>query len=1038
MYRDTKKVYVTAIVALLLLSGFVSFTSFSHNARADTKEIFGRVIDTYGPIKKAAVTLTNLHTHTSYEASSGDPTGTYKFLNPSSGMYEINVQKSDYFTNKSDPFRFDATDNLEMDFLLEKMPDRDIWLNGTVGTNPTDVVNELLVFTTGEVKNQFVNNYYNIFDTKVTLPNPGPVVNGTVVGLWNGTILNESTDFTILDLWEGIIKIDNATIIANLNKQPQEGTLIFYYDYSETYANFLDNPVVFGSIIVNKTDGVTHLDPWPMENNYSIDHSSGTITVLSNVTFGIDSVRVDYTHYDLVIEAMITLFNYTHEQNVAKQVITDGKFSIPIWAGEFELICEAEDFESKVMPNYIMTSSTEMTILLKSTYTVWGYVKDLDTGLYIDTGGVVAYLYNTNASVPLSKRLIEAEVTDEYFTFNAYLESYFLILDANGYEALTTPLSVTGDMGPLTYSLSKSNEESYETDISFIANDWNNMTIYRNITLNADSRILGMDYDNLRNAELQIDLALGDGDGTLSPMEFNPGFLNWILERGPDYITTEGFLSINSYDYISLFNGPNPSDTEFAASVKRGGNKIWINTTTTYTTNYTDFTVGSIGSGMISLDQITHWLNLTLQQDTSTDVYRNYSYLVRLPIAPDGIGYEVNHSQSSNNVNVSGWVDISIDPSSQPPASPTCRFIIDKSVGGTANAKVTGPSGKYEPLNSSFDNYSAIVAQDEEIEFSAADSSDPNANIHDANYTWYFKFVTDPGEMGYGEEPTYNYTDAGDYTVKLVMTEAGGNVSTREINVLVDGLDPTALIESNVTMTTSGPNKILYVNQSVPVLLDGSNSTDNIYGSAPGEIEEWRWWRKYLDNDTAIPEEHLGDKWVTVFEYPGVYNVNLTVTDVVGHVSTTTNITVIVADTEAPTANFQVLDNETWASRNTVVEGKLFWFNASISTDNYDSVENMTFDWDMGDGTVLTGMNVSHTYYITGPIQVTLNATDSSGNTGNTTYSLQIAPNPELHPDLRIELDSFYVAPASPEEGDPETKLSINITNKEGHSTANN
>jgi len=1052
MYKGVKKIFVVAIVAALVLSGMLLLANTSERARAENKIIFGNVLNVAmtEPILDATVTLTNVHTDASFDNQTFPP-GIYEFINPSPGMYQLTVQKDEYFTNKSKPFRFDGTKNMELNFTLTEMPTRDLWFNGTVGIDPYDITDELLNFDTYDMDDEDANqdfyedgtNYY------VNLDNPGPIVEGTVEGRWNGTQkLNESNGLIKpIDLWEDIIQIFHIETITNLIKDPQIGLLKFSYDYSETSTQFAFSPIVYGSVIANKTNGLA--DPWPMENNYTIDHLSGTITLLSNFTFGNDSVTVDYTYYTLIKDAKVILIDYTYDQNVTEKQINpvSGTFSIQIWAGIFELICESPDYEKNVTSNFAISSSLEMTILLNNTVSYGVYIKK-PTGEYITDVAGVAYLYTINQSVPLNKRLIKAEPTIPLFSFQAYRNDYLLILDADGYTASVTPLTLVPGLPIGTVYLTESDEETYTTEISFIDDDWNNITVYRNFTLNSGSRIFGLDYSDIMNVSLQIDLALGNADGILDNTE-RMSFQDWIRERGPEYVTTEGFFSINSLNYISLFDSSQPSQTRYFAWVNQSPEKLWINTTTYYTTNFTNFTFGSVGSGDVPLNETSYNLGITMHEDTSTDVYRNYSYLIQLPKAPDGNVYERTSAGTICDVEVSGFVDVLIDPS-KVPLSPTCSLVVEKALNGTANAKVDDPEGKYHILNGSYDNYTAIVAMNVNITFSAADSTDPNQDkLQGANYTWHFKYEVEdvhtpaiaynPANMGYDEEPIYNYTVDGKFTVQLNITEAGGNKTFRQITVFVDSQDPEAKIDANLTIHYIGGNWILYIDENVPVQFIGNLSTDFIYDSVEGEIDSYRWQQTYIDeNETLDPVS--GEIWDAIFTFPGTYNITLNVTDVVGHhdpVKSIDNITVIVNDTSPPLPDYEMLENNTWNPVEVLIENETYFFNASKSVDNYDESKNLTYLWDFGDGTTATGINVSHKYSFVKIFTVTLNVSDKTGNYLNTTHTAVVNWNITARPNLWVNAASFKATPSSPEEGTKVT-LSVEVTNREGHANASN
>ncbi len=60
----------------------------------------------------------------------------------------------------------------------------------------------------------------------------------------------------------------------------------------------------------------------------------------------------------------------------------------------------------------------------------------------------------------------------------------------------------------------------------------------------------------------------------------------------------------------------------------------------------------------------------------------------------------------------------------------------------------------------------------------------------------------------------------------------------------------------------------------------------------------------------------------------------------------------------------------------------------SLSTDSDGSI--VGFSWNMGDGSLKTGSNVSHTYSKPGSYSITLTVTDNKGATGSSSYSVNV------------------------------------------------
>ncbi|MEE8182606.1 MAG: PKD domain-containing protein [Thermoplasmata archaeon] len=223
------------------------------------------------------------------------------------------------------------------------------------------------------------------------------------------------------------------------------------------------------------------------------------------------------------------------------------------------------------------------------------------------------------------------------------------------------------------------------------------------------------------------------------------------------------------------------------------------------------------------------------------------------------------------------------------------------------------------------------------------------------------------------------------------------------------------------------------VNESMAIKFDSVESTDFMYGLTEGEIKDWKW---------DLEGDGIWDQFVSSFTHsyggPGNYTVNLTVADAVGHWSSNVSVDFVVRDISPPMARI-ILLNDTYVPTTSAVENKTYHFNASESGDNYDDIANLTFDWDLGDGTVIVAQlgnyNVSHVFTRIDTYNVTVNVTDRAGNSGNTTLTVKVIADASSRPDLEVLSATFYSEPESVEEGQS-IKLSVNVTNKQNHATA--
>ena len=141
---------------------------------------------------------------------------------------------------------------------------------------------------------------------------------------------------------------------------------------------------------------------------------------------------------------------------------------------------------------------------------------------------------------------------------------------------------------------------------------------------------------------------------------------------------------------------------------------------------------------------------------------------------------------------------------------------------------------------------------------------------------------------------------------------------------------------------------------------------------------------------------------------PGNYTVNLTVADTNGtEVSSTKHV---VVENLEPKAVLNMASGK-------VVEGNSVTFDASNSVDTDGSISS--YEWEMGDGSTLTGRQVSHTYSNEGQYTVTLEVEDDSGATSQVTRTVTVlrnnlAPRPQFSmSDTETEVNSSVSFDAS-------------------------
>ncbi|MCI4371088.1 MAG: PKD domain-containing protein [Thermoplasmata archaeon] len=714
-----------------------------------------------------------------------------------------------------------------------------------------------------------------------------------------------------------------------------------------------------------------------------------------------------------------------------------GVANLTLWAATFILRASAPTYVT-VEQSVDASTVSAVTVTLSGTVELFGQVKS-SSGAFLSSG-VVAWLYNpftpgNNASI---SRLIPGTVSASLYQFETARVpngQYYLIVDADGYRSSRETLNLTGAlMPPHDVTLQPAPQERYDTTMAYGAADWNNLTLWRNLTLNADSTLPGLGPTNLRDLRLQIDATLGNGNGTLSPGEI-AAFSTWICNKGPAYAATDGFFTTNGRAYNSTAAG---CGVTVSPTLGTPNARVWINTTTA-----TQYKIKG-APPYVATGGKTYFVNMTMVPDSNTSAYKNYTYTIILPKK-----YQLNMTTlvpSNAPVTTYNFTRITVDPGVTI-GTPQIRMTVSPTGIGTARAKVAAPAGKFYVQNATFTNYQAFVANNTTLTFSAEDTTDPNDHVPQANFTW--RFTPSAADVRWGIRPEFKYKAAGQFTVNLTVVQTGGNVTYRNITLYVDDQLPIARIRTNRTGAGSANGLTLKVDEGIPVRFDGGLSTDLAYPGKNGVILDagYSW---DFDGDHIADATSRVVNWT--FRKPGRFTVNLTVTDAVGWKSTNATMTAIVNDTKAPVPAWDILDpSRDWTTITSPMELKPVAFNASKTTDDYDKTTALNYTWTIpgpivgraGTNNTFYGMNISLTWREwNNSYHVVLTVKDTgfgSGkpNAGTLSRDINVQIDVTIHADLRIEAGTMKVSPTDPEEGAP-VIVSVNVTDKPNRAKASN
>lgn len=715
-----------------------------------------------------------------------------------------------------------------------------------------------------------------------------------------------------------------------------------------------------------------------------------------------------------------------------------GDYTLNFYPGAtFTLEVRKEGFFTYVHGTGITANATVNVDLDKivPAHTLSGVVSEKKTNTPLEGATVTIYCTNriySNTTETLANGYFEFMVHDN--------SSFMIVADADGFQAEAKAVnSILADKY-VEFDLYPSGTDVTETTYTFTS--WNTIEVN-------EMQVLSVDNVSVKvNADRKYDMGpvgLSLNDWTIDAANDVPAWEAYLVNKGVERKDTRQFLTVNNTYY--MLNETLDVTVEGADGVSvTAHTTIFINSTYTYTLT------GSVSDpgALADADSYIYKLGFNATYDT---VYMDNIDKIILPLSP--VKYEmVSNVTETNNVEVTGYNDpITIDPMVYGGDMDVVTMTIEMSDNGTADAKVV--SGNHYVLNSTYDNYSVIVSLspvsdvDTNVTFSAESSTDKVGDIERANFTWDMG----DGTTKYGMTVKYDYTLAtadGERVVRLVITETGGNKTYHNITVFVDSQNPEARISAVVTdsenVTFNAATSTLTVNEDRPIVFSGVKfsdaegmgsetivgwaSTDEITGGDGGKgiIEKWYWsWGE--DN---VPDETItksGSNNIThIYNTPGTYTLNMITTDVVSRESTNATWTVIVKDKTAPVGNY-VIKNSAGTVVTEVIENGTFTYNASSTTDNFDKLANLTFDWffDINGNVVnYTGQSISYTFTQAGDFNVTLKATDKAGNYLNKTEKIHV--NLQERPNILMKVGSMVFSKNPGKAGDAMT-ISVNITN---------
>ncbi len=259
------------------------------------------------------------------------------------------------------------------------------------------------------------------------------------------------------------------------------------------------------------------------------------------------------------------------------------------------------------------------------------------------------------------------------------------------------------------------------------------------------------------------------------------------------------------------------------------------------------------------------------------------------------------------------------------------------------------------------------------VNFNGTNSSDADGNI--VAYQWDFNNnVPDNNNAN----ASYTFQNPGVYNVELTVTDDDGATDKCTIQITVNEPPNQAPVANCQANKTSG-------NAPLTVNFNGSNSSD-----ADGDIVAYQW-----DFNNNVPDNNNVNASYT-FQNPGVYNVELTVTDDDGATDNCTiQITVNEPPNQAPVANCQ--SNKTSGTVPLTVS-----FNGSNSSDADGNI--VAYQWDFDDGSaIVNNSQPTFTFTEVGVYNVELTVEDDDGATNNCTIQITVNEAPNQPPIVQCD-----------------------------------
>lgn len=419
---------------------------------------------------------------------------------------------------------------------------------------------------------------------------------------------------------------------------------------------------------------------------------------------------------------------------------------------------------------------------------------------------------------------------------------------------------------------------------------------------------------------------------------------------------------------------PDPNDVTFSTTVSLAAGDNPINVAATDNSKRTTTQ--------------THTVTKSINQPLVADAGGPYTGNEGSPITfsaagstgPDGDTLNYRWDFNSDGTWDTGWLNV-----------PTASYTWNDNYSGTVTVEVTdGTFTDTDTASVTVNNVAPtvnagadqIANEGDTVSFSGS-YTDPG--INDAPFTVQWNFgdgATASGTL----TPTHVYADNGVYTVTLAVTDKDGGTGTDTLIVTVNNVAPTVTLDKSyyatvpITLRIAGQGKVGN-SVALEIIQDGVVLASDKITRTPGSPDE---------QEATIS---------ATLDLSKPYSGRL-IFDTEAAISGGTPVWVIIDGNMSKVTTFNTQKNNPSSYHQTYdftlaglfsLAGKELTFRATASDPGTDG---MTFDWDFGDGSVLSNPypwggshtvtdTVKHIYAASGPYTVNLKVTDDDGGVGS-------------------------------------------------------